>query len=698
MPLHELGFVGLHIHLWTLFGRVPVALLFVWLLVAGLRRGWDWRGALLATAAFGAGLSLGTAMLPSVLGAVGGGIGAWLLAQRALGLRRPPLAALGAGLVLVVAIGRLGCLYSGCCFGGVSTLPWAVHYAHGSAPWLLHRALGLVGDATPTSLGVHPYPLYESLALVLWLPVIAWLIRRLRSEGAVLALTASYDLAVRAGIDGLRAMLNVWWAKLGAFAGLDRFQWALLLGALVMAGAALVLEQRARRVARAAPAEAAMPREPTVPPSALATWCVFVGAWLVGLVFDGAQTPFLYRVHVITLLAAVSAVRLPELHTVTLFGSNGVRAARLATTLVPRLARWLVGPALVQRRALRLAGPALALVLVALLARHVEATLARADEPGLIENTIDERGWIYEVDHRNGTLVRLGSVNEPGAALRVRHLALQLGPIPEAPNETAFGLDAEEIHKVPLRPSRGHWQHWLGLEFAGGAASYIRESSCGGGFTAFDRAGFGGWLRYDAQLPFADTWTASFGGRAGGAYASTEIRAVDSATATVTRQDDRLGFANAWAEIEEPHFAFGVALYGDFFSGLSDVEGGGRTQREELRVRVGGHLRVGFPLLSLDIGYLDRDALLGVTTLRAGFVSMLALDGDTVERLEDVRIRLGGGAMSYPASRDWILASLVGFYFLAEYLPSPGLSLGVQGAVVEGGGMFGVTLRYRVGD
>ena len=287
MPWHGTDLGSLHIGLWTLFGHVPLALFFAWLLLTGLGCGWHWRSTVLAMAALVAGLSLGTALLPSVLGATAGGIGGWLLAQRALRMRRPPLASLAVALTLVVAIGRLGCLLSGCCFGRVSALPWAVQYDHGSAPWLLHHALDLVASSSASSLAVHPYPLYLSLALLLWLPVVLWLKRRLRSEASVLALTASYALTVRAGVDGTRAMVNVWWAKLGVLGGLDRLQWAMLLGALASLLIALAIERRARIEVRSAPAKASPAQVPKASvPKALATWCVFGGALFANLVFN----------------------------------------------------------------------------------------------------------------------------------------------------------------------------------------------------------------------------------------------------------------------------------------------------------------------------------------------------------------------------------------------------------------------------
>jgi phosphatidylglycerol:prolipoprotein diacylglycerol transferase len=57
-----------------------------------------------------------------------------------------PAAALG------LAIGRLGCLLAGCCYGAVCALPWAIHYPHS------HETHGLA---------VHPAPIYETLLMIL---------------------------------------------------------------------------------------------------------------------------------------------------------------------------------------------------------------------------------------------------------------------------------------------------------------------------------------------------------------------------------------------------------------------------------------------------------------------------------------------------------------------------------------------------
>jgi phosphatidylglycerol:prolipoprotein diacylglycerol transferase len=221
MPIHHLHLVAWDVRTWTLVGQAPFLILVAILYWAGRRRGWPWRSSALATGAFVAGLSLGTAFLPSVLGAAAGGIALWLLAQRALGLRRPPIAALALGLAGLIAIGRWGCLLNGCCFGTMTDLPWAVHYDSSSTAYFLHQALGLLAPDATHALGVHPYPLYESAGLLLWLPVGFLLLRRLRSEAALLAFTVAFDLGLRGFIDGKRAMINVWWSVLGQWLGFN---------------------------------------------------------------------------------------------------------------------------------------------------------------------------------------------------------------------------------------------------------------------------------------------------------------------------------------------------------------------------------------------------------------------------------------------------------------------------------------------
>jgi len=95
-------------------------------------------------------------------------------------------------LCLGHALGRIGCLLGGCCFGR----PWqgalAIHYNHPLAP---AAALGAAR---------HPYPLYEATGLLVLAVVFALLpVREPGSGRRLIAYAASYSL-LRLGLEPLR--------------------------------------------------------------------------------------------------------------------------------------------------------------------------------------------------------------------------------------------------------------------------------------------------------------------------------------------------------------------------------------------------------------------------------------------------------------------------------------------------------------
>lgn len=74
-----------------------------------------------------------------------------------------PPAALG------LAIGRIGCLLAGCCYGAPCELPWAIQYPPGHETFPHH---------------VHPSPLYESISLLIVTFLLAWIDRYKKFDGA----------------------------------------------------------------------------------------------------------------------------------------------------------------------------------------------------------------------------------------------------------------------------------------------------------------------------------------------------------------------------------------------------------------------------------------------------------------------------------------------------------------------------------
>ncbi len=96
------------------------------------------------------------------------------------------LVAVGAPLGL--AVGRLGCLGFGCCFGETTALPWGIEFPRhidsmgntvGAPALLAHIEKGLLDNSAETSLPVHPSQAYASLTslLVFGLVLQLWLRR-----------------------------------------------------------------------------------------------------------------------------------------------------------------------------------------------------------------------------------------------------------------------------------------------------------------------------------------------------------------------------------------------------------------------------------------------------------------------------------------------------------------------------------------
>lgn len=160
------------------------------------------------------------AALPDVLNIAAGGLvvfgalptagwAAWRFARRR-GLSLFALAdCIAPGLLLGLALGRVGCFLNGCCYGGPCDLPWAVQFPPESPPWLDQAARGLLPppDASgrpPWSLPVHPAQLYaafDAALLALLAVVFTPLARR---DGEVFALVLTLHPISRLLLEAIR--------------------------------------------------------------------------------------------------------------------------------------------------------------------------------------------------------------------------------------------------------------------------------------------------------------------------------------------------------------------------------------------------------------------------------------------------------------------------------------------------------------
>jgi phosphatidylglycerol:prolipoprotein diacylglycerol transferase len=86
---------------------------------------------------------------------------------------RPPLPvprvfdAIFSCAALAEVIARGACMLNGDDYGVPTTLPWGVRFLPGSMAYAAHRAAGLIPPGAPTSLSVHPLPVYLAAASLL---------------------------------------------------------------------------------------------------------------------------------------------------------------------------------------------------------------------------------------------------------------------------------------------------------------------------------------------------------------------------------------------------------------------------------------------------------------------------------------------------------------------------------------------------
>jgi phosphatidylglycerol---prolipoprotein diacylglyceryl transferase len=148
---------------------------------------------------------IGTLLNPGGLVWYGGMVGGILAVLAYTRWRRLPFLQLADAMTpptaLGLALGRVGCFLSGCCYGAPSQLPWAVVYPVGHITHPLH---------------VHPSPLYEALTALLIMAWLLWLERTGKATaGSLLGWFMVLYGVARFGLEGLRGDRLAWLNTMG---------------------------------------------------------------------------------------------------------------------------------------------------------------------------------------------------------------------------------------------------------------------------------------------------------------------------------------------------------------------------------------------------------------------------------------------------------------------------------------------------
>lgn len=141
------------------------------------------------------------------------GLAAWWFAKRR-GLPLLRLAdCIAPGMLVGLALGRIGCFLNGCCYGGPCDLPWAVSFPPESPPWLDQVQRGLLPHpaadqpASPPevwSLPVHPAQLYAAIDAALLAGLAVAFTPFARRQGEVFALVLTLHPLSRILLEQIR--------------------------------------------------------------------------------------------------------------------------------------------------------------------------------------------------------------------------------------------------------------------------------------------------------------------------------------------------------------------------------------------------------------------------------------------------------------------------------------------------------------
>jgi phosphatidylglycerol:prolipoprotein diacylglycerol transferase len=113
------------------------------------------------------------------------------------------------GMLLGLAIGRVGCFLNGCCYGGPCDLPWAVRFPPQSPPWIDQVRRGLLAPTTADgdaawSLPVHPAQLYAAIDAAILCGVLAAFRPFARRDGEVFSLALTLHPLSRILLEAIR--------------------------------------------------------------------------------------------------------------------------------------------------------------------------------------------------------------------------------------------------------------------------------------------------------------------------------------------------------------------------------------------------------------------------------------------------------------------------------------------------------------
>ena len=186
LHIPKVDLFGSEFSTWYLLGWVNIFFGKIAILYYGYNKGWNFSKWLTLILFATTGAAIGSLLLSTIVGTLIGFIGCLILGKRLVGFQHDVGIIIALFITIAFAIGRMGCLFNGCCFGSVTTLPWAINYPIGTPAHWLHLFSDSISNSDSSSLSIHPIQFYETIFHLFSAIIIIKLGKRFKNNNTVL--------------------------------------------------------------------------------------------------------------------------------------------------------------------------------------------------------------------------------------------------------------------------------------------------------------------------------------------------------------------------------------------------------------------------------------------------------------------------------------------------------------------------------
>ena len=555
--LPKIDLFGFEFSTWYVMGWLNIFLGKIAILYFGYKKGWDFSKWLTLVLFATTGAAISTSFLPTIVGTLIGFLGCLILGKKFLGFKHDIGIVIALFIAILFAIGRVGCLLNGCCFGSITTLPWGINYPIGTPAHWLHLFADLIPNTHLSSLNVHPIQLYETIFHILSILLIIKLGKRFKNSNTILLFYFGSYLTFRIFIEFIRDMNNVWWSAL-SFGPLSLFQWFLFSIVLGLIICALRLEKNHKPVLRKGKTNHRIENN----------FIIILFCFIVTLIFkDQIQT--IHLVQLVILLPMSTFIHLLEL--------------RKRYTFFNPISRYVTA----SMCALLFSTPIIS---------QIES---RLDTNPLLNTKLQKpnKEWVYTINENNNTLLRIGNRGMSFQEFNRRKQLLNL-----------FSKQTSETKDIydKMRNNKKSGIQYYG-SIGGGKQSYT-ASGCGGGETSYDffhlAAGLGvEKIKIKESTEYSFSNTTLKGARVNFGLASGQI------TSTRTKYGGPFGVTyegTTYASSNYDELLIALHMYGNLNYKWIGIGGGPSVLSKEPYLLPNFHIRIGPSKFNIQAGLSDR--------------------------------------------------------------------------------------------